>query len=695
MRAVADALDLDSNAWVRWQKAGRSGGDAFRVWLDLELTGEWERELLRAFLCAAVCDQQAFQQLQYPQTGASDAFRDAQPARWVEYVRHGLGPGDVSWLCHGRLVVEYEHDTCRAWYQSLPDQHDQRLRWQWWLAGLGSSGLSAAEDPRGSTSLLAAVVNNPAEEQRAALLEYLRGSTASPPPLDLPGILERISPQAISLEVRRLQGDWPDAAHREFERRAGVRLESSRVYDGRFVFERLLRSALVFTENIRRAPRLTFPPDRWQTSAPVELSDGENLALFLFRLKNGDRADWDRYAAVQKLFRQLTGNGFHFDVGFGALTDGRTGPAAAHRQSPDSQMVLELRVGRDGDGYEVPLELAGAGIAEALFLSAIIAGTRDQVVLLDEPAQNLHPAAQANLLRAIDDALQAQQNQFFVITHSPSLVPTESIEKVSRFALERGETRRWALADGSPDQERLNKLQKVLRGSMDARALLFSSAVILMEGETELGALPVWDEKAFEQPFERSNVAILSVDGDQAFETYLRFVHAFGIRWAIVCDGKVVGPHPNVRRNIAQQLVEAGVADRTDFIQYDQLDFHQRRELLAKHGVFTVASSPNDEFEALPIIQQMENEAEKAVGSSKVRKGRYIAEKAACPQEVRTLLRRLREYLGVESTPQAQASQAPDGERVSGPAEGTTRMRGVGNNLGVATGRGDAREQYS
>ena len=662
VRAVADALDF--NVRTRWQRAIQSGGDSFRVWLDLELVGDWERALLGAFLRAALCGQQEFQQVP-SQNPSQDDLRQVRPECWVQYVQHALGPDGVSWLFRGRLAAEYESGTWRVWYESLPDERAKRFRWQ--IDGFGGSGISAAEDPRGSTSLLAAVMNNLSDEQRAALLEYLRGSTASPPPLKLLDILGRISPQAISLEVRCPPSDWPLAAHRQFENQAGVRLESSRYYDGRFLFEQLLRRALVFTENVRRSPRLTFPLDELQTLAPIDLSDGQNVALVMFRQKNGDRDQCARYQQSQEMFNRLTGDECDFDVGLSAQASGQT---------PNSKVSLDLRAVRDS--REIPIEFAGAGIAEALFLSAIIAGTDGRVLLLDEPALNLHPSAQAGLLKAID----AQSlNQFLVITHSPYMVRPESISRVSRFALEGGETRRWALDPAKLDCQQRQKMEKELRGSTDVRALPFSSGVILTEGETELGALPVWDEKAFEQPFEHSNVAILSVGGHYKFETYLRFAHALGVRWAVVCDGKVIGPSSTVKEkeSIAQQMKRAGAIASDALSGYDQLDFAQRRAVLEDHGVFTVATAP-DKGEAIESLADLEvvkknwDAAKQEVGDSVVRIARWIAENHPCPKEVAVLLEKVRSRLRLLAERRAPTPPEDAGPRrdAGGGAESVT-----------------------
>ena len=91
VRAVTDALDF--NVCARWQRAARSGGDSFHVRLDVELTGEWERKLLRAFLHATLCDAQALQQFQSQH--AQRAPVNVRPERWIEYTKHFLA-ADLS-----------------------------------------------------------------------------------------------------------------------------------------------------------------------------------------------------------------------------------------------------------------------------------------------------------------------------------------------------------------------------------------------------------------------------------------------------------------------------------------------------------------------------------------------------------------------------------------------------------------------
>ena len=80
--------------------------------------------------------------------------------------------------------------------------------------------------------------------------------------------------------------------------------------------------------------------------------------------------------------------------------------------------------------------------------------------------------------------------------------------------------------------------------SADARGLLFANAVILLEGETELGAIPIWCTKGARSEKKSSpddlNVAFFSV-GVIKFRTYLTDLDRFGIPWAVICDGELFG----------------------------------------------------------------------------------------------------------------------------------------------------------
>ncbi len=226
----------------------------------------------------------------------------------------------------------------------------------------------------------------------------------------------------------------------------------------------------------------------------------------LFRLKAGDRAERKRYQRLQAVFREFTG--LDLDVRLRVI------PGTDTRR-------VELWVS-DRD-REVPIGLAGAGRWEAVGLSAAIVEAAGRIVVLDEPAANVDVTVQRKLLarmRQID-------GQVLLITHSPLLVPAQSPEdlrRLTRFQLREGRTKLRRLpATGVPERDqRRSRWLQILAGSADARAMVFAKGVVLVEGDTELGAFEQWFQQCptaqeAGTPDAR-NLVLLSVDGDCGFE---------------------------------------------------------------------------------------------------------------------------------------------------------------------------------
>jgi len=74
----------------------------------------------------------------------------------------------------------------------------------------------------------------------------------------------------------------------------------------------------------------------------------------------------------------------------------------------------------------------------------------------------------------------------------------------------------------------------------EVRSLLFATAVILCEGQTETGALPRWwqSPQASTLPGPApASVSFISADGHNGYGRYIRLLDAFAIPWAIIADG--------------------------------------------------------------------------------------------------------------------------------------------------------------
>jgi hypothetical protein len=433
---------------------------------------------------------------------------------------------------------------------------------------------------------------------------------------------------------------------REWASLAGVALEATqnRSYSMTWVLRVLFERGLILLGDLRQPPKIEYAvTDAGFDPSPT---DGSRVPLRLFRMKNGNPAQRARFVASQDLFTRLTG-GLTFDITLG------TGTGAQHGDEPDKILITPV-IGRQG--HDFPVEFAGAGTWEALLLSATLSDSAGRVGLLDEPARNLHPSLQRRLL----GELRGASGQFIVTTHSPYLVSfgdDTDITSIVRFDLRDGTTRASRLVKGGSNED--SRLRKVLGESADARALLFARGVILVEGGTELGALPEWFSKSA-TALKRGtpdalNVDVFSVDGDTGYGTFVRFLHGLGVPWAILCDGAIFR-FPR-KSNIFEQVLNAGVtADELGATVAASPNasqtFADMRDIGARHGIFTVATdwdTPAESFEAYieSVAPAQLDAAETIVGKSKPRKGRHVASAIACPPAIDALYARLLNRLGI------------------------------------------------
>ncbi len=672
LRAVRDALSPErAQATARWTDAGHQGtdADAITISLDIQFTTAWEQGLLCTFLATVLCDQQVIQQTI---TTATNRNLDSNSLRrFAAWVQEQLHPKDIFWLFSGRLVVTHVgREGWQCQYEARPGKPLVRLD----LTSGGTLVGHAEHNPQTSTqnwgTLFAAWRNSLTEREREQLDNGLTG--ASPegefPVPNLSRLPDWVSSQqGVALQIEdqmRIVDPTTLATRRALTMATQVSPGLQESFGMRFIFRHLLDQALVFTDNVRLQPQRTFIA-RDLLTQPLDLSNGKELARFLFCKKNRNPRDRKQYTAIWKLFDRMTGR--EFDVVLDPANSGESQPrlTASFQQGgsqPEQQPDISLKLVTSGRWGDIPLEFSGAGIAEALFLSAVLAGSSGQVVLLDEPALNLHPTMQATLLdalQALAHRLEGEGSQFLVNTHSPTLVPPDAIDRVSRFTLQDGHTIRQALdvkqsdedQDQNQNQEVLNDLRRMLRGNLAARALLFSRAVLLLEGETELGALPVWCPN-----LEHQDIALYAVGGKGNFVSPLKLIHHFAIPWAIVGDGEVLwdlrqrgsshAPQDHISKILATcrrplPSIPGNPGDSTQ-------DFMQWRQTLEACGIFTLASRADEGFERAlqtEIPSDRWELAEMLFGSNKVARGRFIAENCPRPNKVTELIRRVMRHL--------------------------------------------------
>lgn len=408
------------------------------------------------------------------------------------------------------------------------------------------------------------------------------------------------------------------------------------------VMHHIFRTGVVLVPGQRPAPRRYFSGA--MTALAREPEDLGALPVELHALQSGPRPERERYERIRERFLELTGREFSMQAQ----------PSRRQPQEHEDEREIEPRISEGSS--DVPLEFAGAGLWEALVLAHATTASESAVVVLDEPAQNLHPTLQQ---RVLGDLL-SRPGQTLLVTHSPYLIPTrnrDDLNRVARIERVEGESRLRRLAPATlgdrVEREQEGQLWQLLLGSTDARGLLFASAVILCEGGTEVGVLEHWlNTAAASDTPGAKNVVFFDAGGDQRFSFYSRYLNAFGIPWAIVCDSKVMNPYK--RGSIHEQLgigrsSRSRNASRKTKPAFTKGAFARQRKKLESVGVFTLVTEPDSEIETFlkPLDPTAWQRAGRSEAQNKIRRGRVFAASVACPDEVAVLWKKLSQHLRV------------------------------------------------
>jgi energy-coupling factor transporter ATP-binding protein EcfA2 len=665
-----------------------SGRDAV-VRLSVSFTTPAERAQLATFFRAAVLGAL----LQEISSGDDGTRLDL--ARWVE---DEIGDERLHALWSGVFVLRHSGMAHVPWEISYEFEYDGN-NYAWLLAGPNMMvGIIRADSP---TARLGNVPRQP-------LMECLLGISRTGSPVQVPSPLaafdfSRLCPAleaAVTAPAIQMGGGVFDQRLTPF-RRASELLDISdavghRVIPLGYVLSRLLNDAvIVIGEQLRGLGTGGTPPQQpgpypWEALAsPWRSRASWQLPLRLFELKNGTSAQRERFKAVQVAFTALA-PGRTFDIRFQVTALAPLTPmpveaghvailgATPTGEQPDQgrpaasvTVVIDRAANGGTHPDDLPVQMHGAGTWEALVIAEALAESRDRFVILDEPAVTLHPTWQ----RALRSHIKEAPGQFLVITHSADLVPMEDAADLSRLVRaenETGQTRAHRFDASSLPGNELSRITREFALSVDAVSLLFARGVVLVEGETELGALPVWFRDCSARMGCKSpgelDLGFWSVGGDRNFQTYVAALNALAIPWVLICDGAVFDVEKRQASNphIFDQVLKAGVDAPALRRFLDRLAngerkrvmnkrmFTDQRKLGAAYGIFTfavgwrtanrTAGISNDEsFEAFidAAAPGMLDQARAEVGESKVRRGRWLGANAPWPKQVGDLYKQL------------------------------------------------------
>lgn len=166
--------------------------------------------------------------------------------------------------------------------------------------------------------------------------------------------------------------------------------------------------------------------------------------------------------------------------------------------------VIELRT-KIKNGKDFAFEKCGTGLFEVLyFITLMNISQENDVILLDEPAQNLHPRWQTDFLKGMKNMDNAGNRQFFITTHSPYLLPAELSDENNYYYIKKNNSVSNISKISLPDKDIKHCFQK-------KKEVFFSDLNILVEGPSDVIYLSPIFNKIFEYSF--SDIEIVQCRG--------------------------------------------------------------------------------------------------------------------------------------------------------------------------------------
>jgi predicted ATP-dependent endonuclease of OLD family len=410
-----------------------------------------------------------------------------------------------------------------------------------------------------------------------------------------------------------------------------------------FISSFLTQSIIIFSE-FRERPNET---DR----AFMISQEKMKIATTLSNLKNGTIIQKHKFEDIQDSFSKLFPTLKLETTGFGE----------------GASIVIEVNNGQ----YEIPYDQIGSGIFEIISIITHLFGTKQKLLVLDEPEIHLHPHAQRMLSTLIKE--YSSNNQTICITHSPYLVTLERIENVTIVRNSKGHSELIGAQFGDRDHELKRVINRIMTN--EQKEFLFSRCVLLVEGETEFGAMPIISKKMGKN-LDDYGISVIPMGGNK-LDSFGKLLKAFNIPFYVMTDKdtltnltnqslKIDGADVKTSSLIVQlsNLDKLATAD-LDLIKsceekiqkikiekcnkvnctleqmvksmYSTDAFDILALLVKKHNVLVLSS----DFEGVYVNAgnvSVLNDARSEYPFSKVLQGQYIAENCTIPKELQEIV---------------------------------------------------------
>ncbi len=329
------------------------------------------------------------------------------------------------------------------------------------------------------------------------------------------------------------------------------------------LFNHIIEKKIINLDNFRIPYKKEYPVSEIEYSHP-NLANGKDLALYLHKLRNGNREEKIKFKEIDELFLRIAKA--HLDITYQFLSEnqnyskiqqlGYSAPSPdGYNKTENSVHNLEdkvkftITVTKEKGDIEIPLEYSGAGIQELALLISILKMPSSEgcIMLLDEPAVNLHPIMQKKLLNEFKNIInykeQSEQNinknQIFIISHSSNFIPKEKLlsKSVKRIYLDDNSYSAISSEINDENAENITSMSHMTNFTDNLISSLFASSVILCEGDDDYLALPIWFEKYKKgNSLHDYNVMLFPMDGWNNIKYAINFLTSFNIPYVALLD---------------------------------------------------------------------------------------------------------------------------------------------------------------
>ncbi len=153
------------------------------------------------------------------------------------------------------------------------------------------------------------------------------------------------------------------------------------------------------------------------------------------------------------------------------------------------------------------------------------------ILAIEEPEAHLHPNAQKQLYSQINRI----SGQKIISTHSPYIAAVAELGQIRNFYKDQRVRCGKMAIDALTDEDQ----RKIKRQVINSRGeIFFSKLIILLEGETEEQALPIFAKHYFGKSVVEMGVNFVGVGSCNSYLPFLRFAESLNIPWLIFSDAE-------------------------------------------------------------------------------------------------------------------------------------------------------------